>query len=233
MNSTHHMPKRGIPVVMAVLMSSTGCLPMLAHDTRVTPGPSVAVHTGFHFGERQRPIVYNSARVMPTFGLQLAYGVRRDDSGGVGGRIAAGFASFGGTFNADTYLQFASSTTARVDAGVGVAGQWGTFDAVLPYLQVGQRDQRGSARFTSHHVGWVRTGDVLRWRIVWMPTIALTRHSTRALHYFATGIVGSRGPDCARQSCPGHNSRSERTFLILGVAAEVPLIRAAPRRPRP
>lgn len=223
------LPRRA-RMVIPLLLTTVGCLPMLAHDTRVTPGPALALHTGLQFGERQRPVIYNSARVMPALGLQLAHGVRSDDSAGVGGRIAAGVASLGGTVNADAYLQFASSTTAPVDAGIGIAAQWGTFDAVLPYLQFGQSDARGSAWFTSQHVGWFRTGDVLRWNLVWMPTLALTRRSTRSLHFFATGVVGSRGADCARRSCPGKGSRSERTFLLLGVATEIPLTRTAPRR---
>lgn len=173
------------------VIATAACFPMLAHSTRVQEGVSFAVTTGAHVMTDSAPAAGDrDVNLRPNFMVQLAVSGRSPDHPeGIGYRVAGGIGLTGRV--ADAYLELPSWYLGALDAGVGVAAQWGYLRMAIPYVQFGGPIGRNWHWFTSHgfalvdRKGWTRT------RGLWMPTLGLS-HATagRDQLVFVTAVIG-------------------------------------------
>jgi hypothetical protein len=118
---------------------------MVTHPPRVEPG----LHAGFTTGLG----VPNDSVLMlattPQLGPYLRYGSRRDDGWAGAATVAVNAAAEGG-LHADLYAEAPARPGRRAHGGgVVVAGNY-----LMPYLQLGAQDERGSGWYVTQGFAW-------------------------------------------------------------------------------
>jgi hypothetical protein len=220
--------------VIVAVVSSSGCYPMLAHPTRVERGVALT-HVGGLQAFVDSSLVDGTAttRLLPSFTLGIAVEMRDSlRSDGPAARLQLGAALT--SLIADLYAELPREAFGDFDAGLGIGGQRGVMEFVMPYAQFGRSFGGGHFWFLSNGVALTRHLDPSGWRPVWMPTVGFGR-STPQLHHtlFVTAIVGRRPPEGSTTCfvCAGPSAVTQHTFLLVGLTREGRL--PPPRRRQP
>lgn len=220
-------------MVVGTVIVTTACFPMLAHPTRVQEGVSLVFTSSMHvMADSSRATGERSLEARPAFAIQLAVGARaRDDPEGIAYRIAGGVGLTG--YVADAYAELPQWYLGDLDAGFGVAAQWGYLRVLMPYAQIGRLLGGDWHWFTSQGAGFVHQRRWNHARAVWMPTIGVTRTTAqRDAQVFLTAVIGGIPsldiPKCVIW-CPGETDVVKRTVVMLGISAG----RVAHRLPSP
>ena len=177
--------------VLAALACLTGCVPVLAHPTRVEAGFKLTSHASFSLvsdstGEPRRETYV----VVPSIDFEASLGLRdtsRVDGPGVRLAASGGFSGFG----ASAYVEWPRDQAGDFDLGFGIAGHGGALVSWTPYLQFGRHESEDMSWFLRNGVTFATRPDTTYWAVLWIPTVGIVRHrSHRDAVLFLSAVIG-------------------------------------------